>query len=752
MPFRVFWSLLGRPTAKERAVIDCLPMKNKCMWLLGLFVLLFLVQALYLTNFYSKVDDEDLTICAGLNWWHKAAYPAFAGVPPVGPIVLALPSYLIGNFNPLAAKPPLAARAVNIFFALLTLVLLYLLARLLYGEYVAFFPLAVYCLHPQVYASAATTEPATIAACLFVATSMTLHHCRLELSYGRATLLAVLSALLISTSSCATPLLLVVPLCLYEKQKGKPFVIFCILMVLVLLLIHPFEQSLTQPELSGDGKVFLLNERLLSSSFHYLPLLFVFKTPPLFLAILLFLFGTTFLRQSFKAERFYAYGAPLLAACAWLFLSRFAYTDGRAFLPILPLLALVSGGLIEELLVLLPKRALLPTLALTLLMLLGTAYLSFPYGLSYVNSVGQVLGRGSEVLAGANISRGEGQKALEEYARSLPKEQKLYAVPWPLAQPVNGQIAIDRESLVPMYGGGLSVSHWLIPFGTELELGPWKIYRVTKKIMRKRIMDNPRDAAAWYLFAQLLLSQKKLEELADFLPKATVFARRAFIFSAALHLFKGEKTAAFHQLQKIKHIKEDLDEELRLWYEMTESLAGANTLSKEENLMRAVAWSYLLTEPWQRELLKEEKQSPIFKEPIDLVQSHPYLRLIAAAKAMENKNFQRASDLYSSLQYEKFGQAFHYKSYWCKKYNSLIKSQDKRERVRAIMILGHQLKEAKLAWEKLSALIKKDNLDFQAISALEEFRKLRRTILAPFDSGNGTLFDKRDNRGLYPKS
>ena len=752
MPFRVLWPPLGRSTAQKRAVIDYSSMKNKCMWLLGLFVLLFLVQAFYLADFYSKVDDEELTICAGLNWWHKAAYPAFAGVPPVGPIVLALPQYLVDDFNPLATNPPRATRVLNIIISLVTLVLLYLLGRLLYDEYVAFFPLTVYCLHPQVYASAATSEPATIGACLLVATCVTLCYCRLELTYGRAALLAVLTALLVSTCSCATPLLLVVPLCLYQKQKGKPFYLFCLFLVLLLLLIQPFDLALARPSLSGDGKVFLLNKRLDSDSFHYLPLLFLFKTPPIFLALLLFLFVRTFLRQSFQAERFYSFGAPLLAACSWLFVSRFAYADGRAFLPILPLLALVSGGLIEELQLLLDKRFLTAALSVIAIFLFGTAYLSFPFGLSYVNSLGKVLGQGSEVLAGPNISRGEGYRALDQYARSLQNEKDLYAVPWPLGQPVNGQIAVDRQSLVPLHRNGLPVSHWLIPFGPPQNLGPWKIFTVTKGIMQKRIMGNPRDAGAWYLFAQLLLGQKKLDELADFLPKATVFARRAFIFSAALHLFKGEKTAAFHQLQKIKHIKDDLDEELRLWYEMTESLAGANTLTKEENLMRAVAWSHLLTVPWHDDLLKEEKQSPIFKEPVDVFQSHPYLRLIAAAKALEKKDFQRASKFFNSLQYEKFGEAFHYKSYWCKKYAALIKSEDKEKRIRAIMILGHQLKEAKLAWEKLSAMIKKDKLDFRAISALEQFRKLRRTILAPFDSGNGTLFDKRDKRGLYPKS
>ena len=752
MPFRVLWPPLGRSTAQKRAVIDYSSMKNKCMWLLGLFVLLFLVQAFYLADFYSKVDDEDLTICAGLNWWHKAAYPELAGVPPVGPIVLALPQYLFDDFNPLAINPPRATRVLNILIALVTLVLLYLMGRLVYDEYVAFFPLMAYCLHPQVYASAATSEPATISACLLVATCLSLYYCRLELSYGRAALLSVLTALLVSASSCATPLLLVVPLCLHQKQRGKPFYLFCLLMVLLLMLIQPFSQALARPSLSGDGKVFLLNERLDSDSFHYLPLLFLFKTPPILLFVLLFLFVATFLRQSFQAERFYSFGAPLFASCSWLFVSRFAYCDGRAFLPILPLLALVSGGLIEELQLLLDKRLFKAALSAIALFFIGTAYLSFPFGLSYVNSLGKILGRGSEVLAGPNISRGEGHRALDQYARSLPKEKDLYAVPWPLAQPVNGYIAVDRQSLVPLHGNGLPVSNWLIPFGPSQKLGPWKIYEVTKEKMQKRIMDNPRDAGAWYLFAQLLLGQKKLAELAEFLPKATVFARRAFIFSAALHLFKGEKTAAFHQLQKIKHIKDDLDEELRLWYEMTESLAGANTLSKEENLMRAVAWSHLLTAPWRDDLLKEEKQATIFKAPVDVFQSHPYLRLIAAAKAMQRKDFQKASEYFNSLQYEKFGQAFHYKSYWCKKYAALIKSEDKEKRVRAIMILGHQLKEAKLAWKKLSSIIKKDTLDFRTVSALEQFRKLRRTILAPFDSGNDTLFDKRDKRGRYPKS
>jgi tetratricopeptide (TPR) repeat protein len=491
-------------------------------------VALFVANGLRAAVINSGVCDElGAHIPAGYLYWASGEYSGGLGNFPLGQLLIAAPTYLLGHSYELFTEQHLLLFRLPVLMlgALLGL-LVSKLASALYGRWAGVAALSLYALSPNILAHASIATLDLPTAFFFFWTVYCLYHyvekpgptrmLGLALALGFALLTKVQSVVLVGL----VPAIIAVFWWRAGPMRGRndlaasclfiPAIVYALINLVYLhgpgpdagWLPPQFESALRSKLLHGSRGHFgyLMGEYSETGWWYFFPVAILLKTP---VPALLLVAVALFRRHSASATAFLLVPIALILGMG---MASNVNIGLRHILPIYPFLFVLAGGAAARLEGRWP-RGLLGVLAAGYV---AQAIFITPHHLSYFNILVGGPAQGHRYLIDSNFDWGQNDHFLQRYVEG---QDASFEIDPDAFHPTTGRILVNANALYGVINGGPKAYRWLKPFEPVRQIAyTWFEYEIPEESFSDR-SDDSGDRAA--LIAHLFALKDKYGNVAD---------------------------------------------------------------------------------------------------------------------------------------------------------------------------------------------------------------------------------------------
>ncbi len=722
-----------------------------------LLVLLFTGQVIWLIHGQSLAYDEPAHTMSGALYWKLGYFQGGWDTPPFGQLIVGFPYGLgFAQYDPITALPPYAGRYMSLGLGLLFLGAIYFFARHLYGPKAGLLSLSLAALSPNImaYSSVSTTDM-SVTTLPFIAAPMLvlgrkggyLYFALAGVSLGLG-LAAKYSALL----ACA-----VIPwLCFYPlprewseiKKRLAQFLLICLAawfafsatfkfagcftakegiknskvvqLVAPILPTHAASGLDNQFGFAGGGRVtYLLGQWSSGGFLYYYPAIILMKTP---LGTLLLFAVIIFWAIVGKKRPLPDLWYPPLAYLIILCIFNKEQTGLRHMLIAFPFLFVWCGSLATE------KR--LVTVALVLNV--AICFLSFPFHLSYVNTIGDLLGKATDsgpfISAGPDVDWGQDENYVQEFLSSLPTTEKKWVAPRPRHVPHLGWVAVNAETMLRpsrfLERGGYD---WLTPLTPQERFGGWLIYHVEAKNYVQLAKSNVARWSYQELLLRMLYWQKRWPEILLLTVQLEHIHPPAMAWRGRILLLQGKAKEALDCYEKLEKLIGPTDGVDNQWKALAQALIDGS-------VARALRLAYMLDSQFTNEL--RAKLLPKLKDE----KSSDYLIVKALQAIDEGKPAQAYPHLLTLKKRDELPPSMEGIALSCRCYVEM----GKRAGIEAEVNAGYHLIQIGMGEKGFAHTVdlhRKNPNSFEVIRVMNIFHLSRKVGLLSYDTGGGKLHD-----------
>ena len=503
---------------------------------IGLFVVLilfFLGQGLFLVHFHSLAEDEAIHQTAGILYLRTGNFEGGFDNPPLVQLLFGLPYHLgMSHWEFTSSAPPIAGRMVNLLLGAMLCIVIALFSYRLFGPTGALLSLFLAVTSPSIIAHSTITTLDTGPALFLICSFYFLYECHHSEKKWYSLLAALFLALATGTKYTVFVLypfvivLLILAFWLHKRSWRQIALELCLgtfIIWFTLSALFLFKGTFVAKEGTSDG-VFLqlfkwlaptalvdaLKNKLFQASTEIVQVflgklivvdvrlyagVLLFKVlPGTLLLLIAFLYLTKIHRKNVFPSSLYTI-AP--AFVFWFFFNfNKTYCGIRHLLPVLSF-TFVALGFVGQKCRERKELALFVALALTVNFL--SCLISFPFHMSYFNTLGWSLTKGNFVIGTSDSDYGQEDKAMEKAIKDIPADLPLLLCPTPSMHPRMGYVAVNGESV-----NHENAYPWLDHFTPHKRIGgSWLLYRLPETSFKSLAKSNSWPHVALHLEATL---------------------------------------------------------------------------------------------------------------------------------------------------------------------------------------------------------------------------------------------------------
>ena len=718
---------------------------------------LFAGQVIWLIGSQSLAYDEPAHTMSGALYIKMGYFQGGWDTPPLGQLIVGLPYGLgLSHYDPVTAEPPYAGRYMSLILGILLIMGIYPFSLYLFGRRAALFSLAMASLSPNIlaYSSVSTTDMSVTALPFFAVPCIVWGEKKGWLAYFLAGislgfgLAAKYSALL----ACA-----VVPwLVFYPRPEGwkglrKRLLQFLLITVAAwfafsatflfegcftakddiknstivsivapILPTHAAKGLDNQFGFAKGGRVTYLLGQWSSEGFsYYYPAIIAMKTP--LGTILLFLL-MVYWAVTGKEKVIPALWYPPLAYLLIITIFNKEQTGLRHILIAYPFIFVALGFLAKQ------KRLALFVLLLNTI----TCLVSFPFHLSYVNTIGSSLAQLTEsgpfISAGPDVDWGQDENYVLDYLSSLKANDNIWVNPRPRHVPRLGYVATNAETMYRpsrfLEQGGYD---WLTPLKPKARFGGWLIYHVEAA---DYVQLASKEVARWSyqeLLLRVLYWQKRWPEVLLLSQKLEKLHPQAIAWRARIELLMGKPDKSLKSFSELEKIKGPTVGMAASWHELAKALA-------DERWARSLRLAYMLDQEFTQKLRKELAKKLEQNESEDVL-------VARTMAAIEDGQPDKAYHYILKLEkMKRLPPSIAGLALSCRAYVEM----GRRKSLEAEVNAGYHLIQIGMGdkgFEHTVSLHRKDPHNFEVIRVMNIFHLSRKVGLLSYDTGGKLLFD-----------
>ena len=617
-------------------------MRKKATFLAFVILSLFFIQVISLLFHHSLTNDETAHTAAGLLYLQSGDFSGGVHNPPLLQVAFGLPYALgVGKIDLFADDPPLAGRAMNIFFALSLLAVMTIYCHARFGIRSALLAAFLFVTSPSLIAHSTITTT-DIGVTLFSFASMvTLWWAHEQKSHWAIILPASLLGIALSSKFTALVFLTSALLLVFSAGWTKAYSFSrmlkeCAMILAICWLIfsasysfvgsfemkssHSFlSRLLTYPlpfqAVKGFETKFRLSQQSFPLAFYlswkgkvarwlYYPTITFVKEPLGTVFILLFFFGTLITKRLHpEKEDLYLIlpgGIYFMTLCFNSFHDGFRHT-----FPFFVLLLIATASvarLAKE------SRPVAHFLLFCLFLNIVSLVNVHPHQMSYFNVLGSWLSKEPFVASGADTDYGQDDLALREELLLIEKDISIYLNPQPAQQPRVGVIALNCATYEKYVDNNLDDYSWLLLFRPYHRIGDsWILFRIKEDDYINLPWPKGKVWFDYLLYnGQYERLIREVKERSKIVPELLLYELKALIYLGRYE----EGIATLESYSKEGNV---FARQAKRWLYLCRELAGKGRGDKASQLCRAILSLRELDEVGSRHLRARLAKSDVLK-------------------------------------------------------------------------------------------------------------------------------------------